>query len=95
MVAALEPLGATWLFDWAGGLVWLAFDGDPELVRAAASTAGGHATLVRAPADMRATVPAQHPEAAGVAALSRRVRQTFDPAGVFETGRFLDRPDAD
>lgn len=91
VVAALEPLGARWLFDWAGGLVWLTIEGDARAVRAAAQAAGGHAALVRAPEAMRAEVPAFHPTSPGVMALERRVRQAFDPLGVFETGRFLDR----
>jgi glycolate oxidase FAD binding subunit len=88
VAAALEPLGMAWLFDWAGGLVWLRGDCDPQAVRAAAAAAGGHATLVIAPADLRARVPAFHPAAPGVAALEARVRRAFDPSGVFETGRF-------
>lgn len=88
VVAALAPLGARWLFDWAGGLVWLTFDGDPALVRQAAAGAGGHAALVRAPEALRAQTPAFHPATAGVRALEQRVRQAFDPDGVFETGRF-------
>lgn len=95
VVDALEPLGARWMFDWAGGLVWLAFDGDPARVRGAASLACGHAMLVRAPATLRAAVPALQPELSGVAALSRRIRRAFDPAQVFEAGRFLDQPHAD
>lgn len=90
VVAALEPHGARWLFDWAGGLIWLAADCDPALVRAAAEAGGGHAALVRAPADIRARVPVLHPLAPGVAALEARVRRAFDPAGVFETGRFIE-----
>jgi glycolate oxidase FAD binding subunit len=43
---------------------------------------------------MRARVPALHPASPGVAALERRVREAFDPLGVFETGRFLDREPA-
>ncbi|UIJ45246.1 FAD-binding protein [Sphingomonas cannabina] len=88
VAAALEPHGARWLFDWAGGLVWVAFDGDPALVRDAAAKAGGHAMLIRAPEAIRAAVPTLHPLAPGVAALEERVRRAFDPAGVFETGRF-------
>lgn len=95
VVEALAPLGAQWMFDWAGGLTWLAFEGDPALVRQAAIAAGGHAMLVRADPDLRAKVPALHPAQPGVAALEARVRASFDPAGVFETGRFLDAPHAD
>jgi len=90
VVAALEPLGARWFFDWAGGLVWLTFDGDPALLRDVAARALGHAMLVRAPADLRSRVPIQHPRSPGVAALEARVRHGFDPAGVFETNRFGD-----
>lgn len=94
LVARFEALGARWLFDWAGGLVWLAYDGDPAEVRRAAEEAGGHAKLYRAPAELRATVPAQHPRSNGLMALEARVRRAFDPAGIFETGRFLDLPHA-
>jgi glycolate oxidase FAD binding subunit len=94
LVDRLAPLGARWLFDWAGGLVWLSFDGEPALVRQAAEAAGGHAMLVRAPEALRNDVPFQHPRSPGVTALEARVRRAFDPAGVFETGRFLDHPHA-
>ena len=95
VVEMLEPLGARWLFDWAGGLVWLAFDGASETVRRAAEAAGGHAALVRAPEDIRARVPALHPPAPGVMALEARLRRAFDPDGIFETGRFRDSARAD
>ncbi len=95
VIAALEMLDARWLMDWAGGLIWLTLDGNAAAIRAAAAAAGGHATLVRAPEALRATVPALHPQSPGVMALESRVRRAFDPAGVFETGRFLDAPDAD
>lgn len=88
VVSALRPLGAEWMLDWAGGLIWLGFDGDPNAVRDAAALGGGHATLVRASDEVRAAVPTFHPAAPGVAALEERVRRAFDPKGVFETGRF-------
>lgn len=81
-------VASDWLFDWAGGLVWLASDASPQWIRATAAAAGGHAMLVRAGAAMRAAVPAFHPQPAPLAALEERVRRAFDPAGVFETGRF-------
>ena len=86
LVAALPE--ADWLFDWAGGLVWLATDADPQVLRTMTAAAGGHALLVRADAALRAAVPALHPQPAPLAALEERVRRAFDPAGVFETGRF-------
>jgi glycolate oxidase FAD binding subunit len=85
--AVLGALTGEWRMDWGGGLIWSACD-DPAAVRGAAEAAGGHAMLVRAPERLRAEVPALHPPAPGVAALEARVRRSFDPAGVFETGRF-------
>jgi glycolate oxidase FAD binding subunit len=95
LLAALEPHGARFLVDWAGGLVWMTFDGAAALVRDAAVAAGGHAMLVRADAVLRADVPALHPQPPALAVLEARVRRSFDPAGVFETGRFGRIPDAD
>src|SRR3546814_14425550 len=51
--------------------------------------------LVRAPEAIRGSVPAQHPRHPQVAALVARVRREFDPAGIFETGRFLGEARAD
>jgi glycolate oxidase FAD binding subunit len=86
VIAALD---GDWRMDWAGGLIWSApVDAASSGIREAAEAAGGHAMLVRAPEAMCAEVPALHPPMAGVAALEERVRRAFDPAGVFETGRF-------
>lgn len=95
VLAPLLALGAHYLADWAGGLVWLTLSGHEEQLRSLVAGGGGHATLVRAPAEMRARVPALHPQVAGVEALSRRVRRAFDPLGVFEINRFLDEKHAD
>lgn len=95
IIDRFAPLGARWLLDWAGGLIWLAHEGDAMEVRRAAAASSGHAMLVRAPDAVRAATPMQHPRQSGVAALEARVRRSFDPAGVFETGRFLDMPHAD
>ncbi len=91
-VAAL-PDGADWLADWAGGLVWVA---DDRLeVREAAVRAGGHATLMRGTPALRSRTSAFQPLPASLGKIEARVRRAFDPAGVFETGRFGDRHDAD
>ena len=74
--------------------IWLALEGHEARIRSAAEAAGGHATLLRAPAAVRTRIPALHPQAPGVEALSRRVRRGFDPMGIFETNRFLDEADA-
>jgi len=80
------------LYDWAGGLIWAALpaadDANAPLVRSAvAATGGGHATLIRAPAAVRAAVAVFGPEPAPLAALTDRVRKGFDPQGVLNAGR--------
>lgn len=86
-IAALDALGASYLMDWGGAAFWVG--ACPGLaVRDAAAGAGGHAMLVRAPAALRATTPARHPEAPAVAALSNRIRHAFDPAGILDPRRF-------
>lgn len=88
---ALTASGETsWHLDWAGALLWIATDLEAAQVRTIAAAAGGHATLVRAPERLRADVAALHPPAPGIAAIERRVRQAFDPRGVFASARFGD-----
>src|SRR5262249_28281682 len=64
---------AQMVFDWAGGLVWAALapsdDGGAPDVRNAIEICGGHATLVRAPAALRAAVAVFEPQQGGLAAL--------------------------
>jgi len=78
-------------YDWAGGLVWAALpvadDAGAAIVRPAVAATGGHATLVRAPAAIRAAVPVFQPQDQALAALTRRVKDSFDPKGVFGPGR--------
>jgi len=79
------------LYDWAGGLLWLALppadDAGAAIVRAAVAAAGGHATLIRATVAQRAAVDVFQPQDAGLAALSKRVKDGFDPKGLFNPGR--------
>jgi glycolate oxidase FAD binding subunit len=78
-------------YDWGGGLVWAALapsdDGGAAIVRAAVAACGGHATLVRAPAALRAQVPVFEPQAGPLAALTARVKESFDPNRVLSPGR--------
>ena len=83
-------------YDWAGGLIWLAApvsdDAGATVIRRLAAPMGGHATLIRASAEVRAAVAPFEPEPAALAALSRRVKTSFDPANVLNPGRlFADR----
>ena len=58
------------------------------MVRHAVATLGGHATLVRAPAAVRAAVDVFRAAGpAALAALTKRVKESFDPKGVLNPGR--------
>jgi glycolate oxidase FAD binding subunit len=83
--------GGDVLYDWGGGLIWAAMppwpDAQATLVRERAAAAGGYATLLRAPDEVRRQIDVFHPASAGVAALSERVRQSFDPKSILNRGR--------
>jgi glycolate oxidase FAD binding subunit len=69
--------------EWGGAQRWLASALPATQVFAAAAQAGGHATLFRSP---QPEPPARVQLPAGVAALQARIRQAFDPAGIFNRG---------
>ncbi len=62
-------------------------DAGATAIRAVLARFDGHATLMRAPEGVRATVPVFHPQPAALAALSRRVKASFDPLGILNRGR--------
>ncbi|MFL4977263.1 MAG: glycolate oxidase subunit GlcE [Xanthobacteraceae bacterium] len=82
---------AALLYDWAGGLIWAALpasdDAGASLVRRAVAACGGHATLIRAPTAVRAAVAVFEPQEPALAALTKRVKESFDPNGVLNPGR--------
>jgi glycolate oxidase FAD binding subunit len=91
-IAAVGIAGAEWFYDWGGGLVWLSLpatvdDVGADRVRAAAARAGGHAALFRAPDEVRRRVPVFEPAPEPIAALSRRIKDAFDPGHVLNRGR--------
>ena len=83
--------GGDVLYDWGGGLIWATMPPKPDaqatLVRQRVSAVGGHATLLRAPEEVRRQVDVFQPAAEGVQALSERVRHSFDPKGILNRGR--------
>ncbi|TQV81658.1 FAD-binding protein [Denitrobaculum tricleocarpae] len=80
-----------YFFDWSGGLIWLALpeqdEARHEAVRNALAPFGGHATLIRASADLRNRIAVFQPLDLGIAALSSRVKKSFDPHGIMNPGR--------
>ena len=79
------------LYDWSGGLVWAEVlpttDAGAADIRRVMAAHGGHATLIRAEPQVRAAVEVFQPLEAGLDRLSRRLKATFDPAGILNPGR--------
>jgi glycolate oxidase FAD binding subunit len=90
----LDTLVGQAFYDWGGGLVWLALAPSPDaaepIVRGAVRLAGGHATLIRAASEVRRRVPVFEPQPLALAALTRRVKQGFDPGRVLTPGRMYE-----
>lgn len=87
----LAQLDGESYFDWGGGLVWLALHGDATaqaaIIREAISEVGGHATLIRAPEAQRISLDVFHRQAQALDALQSRIKDAFDPKGLFNPGR--------
>lgn len=86
----LEATGGDAYFDWGGGLIWLALDegedAEAETVRGAVT--GGHATLLRASAELRKSVASFPPSP--WPALSHRIKEGFDPKSILNPGRLVE-----
>lgn len=81
LVGKLKPLAH--LYDWGGGLVRALLPEGTD-ARLQLGHFDGHATRERG----NGTTPVFPPEPAPVAALSRAIRQRFDPRGIFNPGTF-------
>jgi glycolate oxidase FAD binding subunit len=89
--AVAREVNARWFYDWSGGLIWLTTDAKDDAgaaaVRAAVKANGGHATLVRAPAEVRAAVAVFEPLSEPLMRITSGIKAAFDPAGVLNPGR--------
>ncbi|MYM70698.1 glycolate oxidase subunit GlcE [Duganella sp. FT134W] len=73
------------LIEWGGSQRWLKVDdADAESIRRTVAASGGHASLFRG-GDK--SVGVFHPLAPAVAKIHERLKQSFDPAGIFNPGR--------
>jgi glycolate oxidase FAD binding subunit len=92
VLAAAEAEGARGFLDWGGGLVMLvgpATEAAHVAITEAAKRAGGVWTVLCAPAAWRDAAHVIPPEAPALAAISRRVKAAFDPAGILNPGRMF------
>jgi glycolate oxidase FAD binding subunit len=96
VIAELVPrIADGHVLDWGGGLVWLAVpgsddavgDGGAAAIRAALGPQGGHATLISGSAALRSAVAVFEPQEGALAAVSARVKASFDPRRILNPGR--------
>jgi glycolate oxidase FAD binding subunit len=82
------------IYDWGGGLVWLAVDeknnADEARVRLAVNAVGGHATLFRASEELRRNIAVFHPQPEDLADISKNIKDGFDPGGILNPGRMYE-----
>lgn len=90
--AISAAIGDPAVMDWGGGLIWCQSDsGKAAVIRdALAAHGGGHATLIRASEDARRTTGVFEPQPAPLAALSSRVKESFDPRRILNPGRMYE-----
>ena len=72
------------MIEWSGALRWFQTTSSAIDVRAAAEKAGGHATLFR---HGKSADGVFHPLSPALAAIHRKLKKTFDPAGILNPGR--------
>ncbi len=84
LIGRLAP--RDYLLDWGGGLIWVGAE-EPQAERVRSALRSGHATLVKAPLEVRAATAVFQPPSGALAAVTARVKAAFDPAGRLNPGR--------
>ncbi|NWO08136.1 MAG: glycolate oxidase subunit GlcE [Alteromonadaceae bacterium] len=82
--AVMPSLDGPWLVDWAGAQRWYRGQATLRDLEPLAAEAGGQVSLFRG-GDRTAEVMHSQPEA--LKAIQRRIKQSFDPDGLFNPGR--------
>lgn len=76
------------LIEWNGGLRWLTQQADPLALREHVAALGGHATLYRYQNKLD-DLPVFHPLHPGLQTIQWRLKQEFDPMGIFNPRRLF------
>ncbi|MCB1858631.1 MAG: glycolate oxidase subunit GlcE [Gammaproteobacteria bacterium] len=86
--ASAPPLECTdkQFLDWGGAQRWLVSQAPPESIRTMVEKLGGHATLFRGGTRNQRIF---HPLSQPLMILHQRLKQAFDPKGLFNSGRLF------
>lgn len=84
-------LGGETLIEWHGGQRWHRGSLDPKAIKALAHSLGGHASIFKAQEKNEQMLSSlkDHPLTSALATVEERLRKSFDPQGVFATGRLI------
>ena len=78
-------------YDASGGIMWLevtaSADAGAADIRRILSSHGGHATLIRAEAEVRGSVEVFQPMSTAIERLSKGIKDSFDPSRILNPGR--------
>ena len=81
-------------FDWGGGLIWLAAEGNlievGSVIRSALMSIGGHATLMRGSANLRLMSDVFQPQTPILRRLTKSIKDNFEPARVLNPDRMYE-----
>jgi glycolate oxidase FAD binding subunit len=75
------------LIDWGGALRWVRSDNEPREIFRAVAQVGGHATLFR---NGERNGQVYQPLPAALMTIHKRLKQAFDPQGLFNPGRLYE-----
>jgi glycolate oxidase FAD binding subunit len=82
--AANPDLDGPWLIDWAGSQRWYRGEADSARLESMAQRAGGQVSLFRG-GDR--TDEVMHPQPQALQTIQKRLKESFDPDGLFNPGR--------
>jgi glycolate oxidase FAD binding subunit len=84
-------LGGETLIEWHGGQRWHRGGLDPQAIKSLAQSLGGHASVFKAKEKNEQMLSSlkDHPLTAALVSVEDSLRKTFDPNGVFATGRLI------
>jgi glycolate oxidase FAD binding subunit len=80
------PLQGEQMIEWGGAVRWFRTPHPAREIRACAQQIGGHATLFRGGDRSQGVFTPLTP---AVAAIHKRLKAQFDPAGIFNPGRMF------